>query len=109
MYGVMSLTTTGFDSARSIPEGARVTRSYWTVPGDYGDKAEFPSEELALEWALNEARRLGQNRVTVDLRWKLSYPGGGGMDTTIQRNTYSDLSSADEHLGRIRFFSLATA
>ena len=105
MYGGMSLTTTGFHSARSIPEGARVTRAYWTVPGPYADLGSFDTEEAALEWALIEARRKGLDRVVTELRWKFAFPGGGGLEAPIQRNTYADIASAQEHLGRIRFYS----
>lgn len=99
------MKTTGLDSATSIPEGAVLSRAFWAVPDGYTTGQVCSSREQALEFALIEARRRGNTSVTVDLRWKLTFPGGGGLETVVQRFHYDDLASAQEHLGRIRFYA----
>lgn len=100
----MTLTTTGFDSAMSIPEGAVLSRAFWTIPTNYTVGQTCASQEQALEFALIEAQRKGHSTVTIDLRWKFTFPGGG-METTVQRWHYDDVASAQEHLDRIRFYA----
>lgn len=101
----MTTTRTGFDSASSIPEGAILSRAYWQVPGHYGEGPTSESCEAALASGLAHAKEMGYDRLTVDLRWKFEYPGGGGLDAVAERTTYSTLADAQEHLDRIRRYS----
>lgn len=106
----MSPTITGFDSAMSIPEGAILSRTFWTIPDNYTIGQTCASQAQALEFALIEAHRKGLTTVTIDLRWKFMFPAGrGGMETTVQRWYYDNLASAQEHLDRIRFYAEAAA
>lgn len=101
----MTLRTTGFDSAPSIPEGAKLSRISWQVTGHYGDGPTFASLEDALAEGLIEARRRELPGLTIDLRWKLVFPGGGGLEATAQRYEYAGLDAAQRHLDRIRCYA----
>lgn len=109
--------TTGLDSATLIPEGATIRRRYWAVPDTYTVGPEFATEREAIEHGLIARREainsdaaargitveqsLVPERFSVDLRWDMTYPAGGGMDVIARRTTYGSLDEATEHLARL--------
>lgn len=110
----MSVTTSGFESVASIPQGATVARIYWTVPqhGTRGD--EFPTQGAAIRAAVEQREtylatlqpgNFVPETIYVDLRWDMQYPDGGGVDLTMQRTTYDTLADAKDHLARIKRFT----
>ncbi len=114
-----ALKTTGLDNAAGIPVGATLTAATWHVAGLYGPGHPHETERDALLTgiALIEERIERHNaayaslahgpvsdppeRFSVDLRWRMAYPEGGGIEFTARRTTYADLAEAREHLARI--------
>lgn len=111
------MKTTGLDKAALIPVGATLTDAYWTVAPKHGrdqghaTQAEAIAEGLAYQQGLVD-RHNAANQASgyhyphpesfaVDLRWTLTYPAGGGLDTVIERFTYESLADAQAHLDRI--------
>ncbi|SDH40423.1 hypothetical protein [Microbacterium sp. 77mftsu3.1] len=111
------MKTTGLDSAAAIPAGATITRTRWAVPGHYGTRTEFDWEDEALAHAISE-REAAQAKhvefypdeasriplpesITIDLRWNIDYPSGGGLDTVASRTVYETLDEARATLSRI--------
>lgn len=110
----MSVTTSGFESVASIPQGATVTRTYWTVPqhGTIGD--DFSTQGAAIRAAIERREaylatlqpgHFVPSTIYVDLRWGMQYPDGGGVDLTMQRTTYDTLADARDHLARIQRYT----
>lgn len=102
-------------SAKLVPVGATVVDAYWSVPSAYSTGPRFETEELAIAAGIEKMRETVEQhkaargagwyalapipeRVTVDLRWKFSYPGGGGMDTVVARTEYESIAAAEENL-----------
>lgn len=91
-----------------IPVGATLTATYWAVPGHYGPGTTHASRGDALAAAIdirqaqvdapaaNPANRgyPHPERIDVDLRWKMAYPDGGGIDMVAERFTYDSLAEA---------------
>lgn len=110
----MSVTTSGFESVAGIPQGATVTRKYWTIAEHYTIGDAFPTQGAAIRAAI-EAREaylatlqpghLVPSTIYVDLRWDMQYPDGGGVDLTMQRTTYDTLADAKEHFARIQRYT----
>lgn len=105
------MDTTGFHSAASVPEGARITHVYFVATGHYGvavDGQKHDTITPALEAAISNARSARTQdgkpvnpKVTVDVRWSMTYPNGGGQDAVAERYTYHDADDAQLHLDRI--------
>ena len=113
------MITTGFHSAAYVPAGATIVRVYVVIPGHYGSSfngVEYPTVQDALPDAIDRARgSLTQDgtpvnpRITVDVRWSMTYPLGGGQDTLAERYTYADADEAQGHLDCIRKYAAAGA
>lgn len=95
-------------SYRLIPEGATIIRAYLAIPGNYGIGDEFPNtddgwadavtaaqakkselidrltESMGRYTSAREIEQTADVQVRIDLRWKLDYPAGGGIDTVIE-------------------------
>ncbi len=104
-------------TARTIPAGARVDRSYWALPTAYSIGDEFSTEEQALSVGIDRMRAAVAGhqgggvplpeRFEVDLRWTLSWARSadapaGGMDIVVSRRTYESVAEAEQHLSLIR-------
>ncbi|MBN9214163.1 MAG: hypothetical protein J0J04_04985 [Microbacterium sp.] len=110
----MDITT-----AKVIPVGATLVDAYWAVPTPYGEGPRFDTEDLAITAAVQKMREAIEQhkvargasyvplpeRITVDLRWRLTYPAGGGVDTVVARKTYESIVEAEESLARHRRFA----
>ena len=113
--------TTGFEAAASVPVGAVIERVYFVEPGTSGYPAQGEREDYrdalvasiaaheAAEARNRQARRHEPDsvylplpeRFSIDCRWKMSYPHGGGIDTVASRTTYDSIAEAKAHLDRI--------
>lgn len=114
-------TTTGIDTAATIPPGARLVATGWHVALFYGPGPAFPTEAAALEAALAEVadyrKKHGRPefspQVTIDLRWEMEWEQGtpdandrptysAGMGFTVRRKVYATAEDAAVHLANIR-------
>ena len=117
----MNITQTGISTATLIPVGATITAATWNVPTSYTEGFAFDTRELALIFAINQmvsavevhntfyAQRSGvtiplPERITIDLRWTLSYPGGS-ENLVAQRTEYATIADAREALALFRKFA----
>ena len=101
-------------TAKLVPVGATLIDSYWTVPNAYSEGPRFETEELAIAGGIEKIRAAIEQhqaargaasvpipeRFSVDLRWKLTYPAGGGLDAVAARTTYDSIAEAEESLAR---------
>lgn len=93
---------------RLVPEGSTITRTYLAIPNHGGIGEEFPntdegwSEAVAAAQAKKAAlvaqiteslgrfgtpeniEQTADVQVRIDLRWKINYPAGGGVDTIVE-------------------------
>lgn len=92
-------------SLNTVPAGAVVTRAYFAVPDAYTIGPEFPTWDDALQYAQGRhadllaslAESLGpwatqkqiadcvNAQIHIDLRWVITAPDGGQLDTVIER------------------------
>jgi hypothetical protein len=96
-------------NARTIPAGARIDETYWSLPGAYGPGDRFDSEKLAISEGI--ARKRAQlaahpgshipEGFSVDLQWKWDPNPSSGMDMVASRHIYKALVGAEEHLARL--------
>jgi hypothetical protein len=114
---------TGLDISHSTPmaPGTVVRAIYWTVPTAYSERGRFTTEQEAIAAGAADVRKkLDQHAAaypdeatrlpfpemfSVDLRWEVDYPNGGGSTFTVTRVQYLDLASADSALDRIRRYA----
>jgi len=117
---------TGIDNATLIPVGAQIAESYFAVPDTYTKGPRHESRVEALRSAIHDMQRLVDRhnalyaadvgtprfvplpeRITIDLRWKLTWshdPGtgtSGGMDLIAERTVYDSIADAQAALDRI--------
>lgn len=113
---------TGFDAAGSVPEGAVIERIYYAVPSNIVPLIDIDNDQRgsmaqALDAAIKNATETEAKvtlpsfkaHVTVDVRWVMKYPQGGGQDTVAQRFHYDDIADAQAHLDRINRFANQSA
>lgn len=114
---------TGLDISYSKPmaPGTVVRAIYWTVPTAYSERGRFATQQEAVAAGAADVRKkLDQHAAaypdeatrvplpemfSVDLRWEVEYPRGGGSTFTVTRVQYLDLASADAALERIRRYA----
>ena len=107
-------THTGVDAvtASLAPVGATLTAATWHLAYHYGPGDPFDTERDALAHLIDQAEKrerderdaeglLPQGCLTLDLRWTLAHPDGGGVGFTVSRTRYDSLDEAREHLARI--------
>lgn len=106
---------------RNIPEGATIVRTYLAIPGLCGIGDEFPNtpegwadaveaaqaKKAALVESITESlgsfgtpdgvEQTANVQVRIDLRWKMAYPQGGGIDTVIE--SYKDVDRLRPFIG----------
>ena len=125
--------TTGTNSATigNIPTGTTLMRAYWAVPGYGSIGAQFADQAAALRTAIDATQAaVGKHnnhyapdtgtaptpknsviplpqRITLDLRWILGYPEGGGTDIVMSRIEYDDIADAQYHLNLLDKFAPA--
>jgi len=118
----VNVVRTGLDSATLIPVGSVIKQAYWVATGTYTIGDRFDTLDLALEDAIRDTEMLVKRhnahylslpgtkflplpeRIIIDFRWDLGYPGGGGIDLVAQRNEYPTLEDAREALALYRKF-----
>jgi hypothetical protein len=105
-----------------VPPGATITDVYYAVPQHYTEGDSFPTFIAAVRAALakaddikrrgaasyplnwdrarveEEAERCAKTACVVDLRWKITWPGGG-LDAVIERKNVRHLSA--DHCDRM--------
>lgn len=96
-------------SFRLVPAGATITRVYLAVPEHHGIGAEFDNTDdgwdTAVDYVQTKRRDLIEKlteslgefgtpeyvastadvQCRIDVRWKIDYPGGGGVDMVVER------------------------
>jgi hypothetical protein len=82
----MNIKTTGLDAASLIPVGATLVKSAWFIPGLYHEGTEYPNRLAALEHLIS--LEPGSSK-TLDLRWTLTYPNGGGQSLVAERIVFA--------------------
>jgi hypothetical protein len=95
----MNIKTTGLDGAALIPIGATLVKAAWFIPGLYTEGAEYPSRLAALEYIASLEPKSSK---TLDLRWKLAYPNGGGQDLVIQRIVFGTMEDVQYMIDAIK-------
>ena len=116
----MNITQTGISTATLVPVGTTITAATWNVPTSYTEGVAFDTRELALIFAINEMVSAVEvhnefhfskpffvrlpERITIDLRWTLSYPGGS-ENLVAQRTEYASIADAREALALFRKFA----
>jgi len=107
--------TTGFHDAGLVPVGSVLAHAYWTTPTGYTTGTdEYASRGDALLAAIRakeaqvaeHARGMNRSvplpeRITIDLRWHLKYPNGGGLETVAERCEYESIAEAKAALQRL--------
>lgn len=103
-----------------VPVGSTITRTYFALPEYVTTGDTFPNTREGWDAAVTEARALwaaiveqivesrlsreyaeqcADTQVVITLRWKIDYPGGGGMDTEVERLPVRGLRTNDELFG----------
>lgn len=108
----MDTVMTGLDQAPQIPVGSTITTTGWHITEHYtvGDRYETEADALReairrVHLTMDEYNARGQafygGQITIDLRWFVAFPEGGGMDFPARRMHYPSVGQAQEHLDRI--------
>lgn len=98
--------------ANGIPVGAIITDSYWTLPDGYTAGPRFDDETAAIAAAVEvklaaiQAHRAVRGnryaplpeRMTIDHRWTMEFPTGGGSDFVASRITFGSVADAQANL-----------
>lgn len=119
-----TITTSGLDTAFSIPAGAVLEGTFWCVPTLYTSGDDYGTHRAALEAGIaRKEEELGKaaevrgdeasfipETINVDLRWLMKWEPtdanpAGGIDMVATRYSYPDLATAREALARIIKYS----
>lgn len=112
------MKSTGYHSAAAVKPGTTIERIYFAVPAygwigqtfdNYIDALDHAITEQAEAVEQSKAHTGGTNyvgeRVTVDTRWVMKAPNGGGADTVMARDEYATLDEARQSLATRRRYA----